>query len=92
VCVPPSLVPAGVVMPRGSCDAASLCVPRAWASDPHAKPHYCADGVRGRGVCMPQCVANAIGPLVTSTDDCSSTDQCYPCTYVGGLPSGVCTE
>jgi hypothetical protein len=90
LCVPQSFVPAGVVMPRGTCDATSFCVPRAWASDPSAKPSYCMDSVRGRGICVPQCVATALGPLLTTPADCSSTDECYPCQYVGGLASGVC--
>jgi hypothetical protein len=92
VCVPQSFVPAGVVMPRGSCDATSFCVPRAWASDPSAKPSYCTDSVRGRGVCVPQCVATALSALLTTSADCNSADQCYPCQLVGGLASGVCTE
>jgi hypothetical protein len=92
LCVPQSYVPAGVVMPRGTCDATSFCVPRAWASDPSAKPNYCTDDVRGRGICVPQCVATALGPLLTTSADCNPTAQCYPCQYVGGLASGVCAE
>ena len=92
LCVPQSYVPKGISVPQQECSDATLsCVPREWVSDPAAKPTQCTDDLRGSGVCVPQCIATAIGGLITSQFSCNAGDQCYPCQIIGGQATGLCT-
>ena len=92
LCVPQSYLPAGTVMPQADCAANLYCVPRALVSDPTAKPAQCKDDVRGSGICLPECIAGALTPLLTVQSNCSQTEQCYPCAFIGGTATGVCAS
>ena len=92
LCVPQSYVPKGVTMPQDECvDAATVCVPSELVRDPAAKPVPCTDDVRGAGICVPDCIASALGTLITAQASCNAGEQCYPCQLVGGISTGLCT-
>ena len=90
LCVPQSYLPADTVMPQADCGANLFCVPRALVSDPAAKLAQCMDDVRGSGVCVSQCIAGALTPLITTQSTCTASEQCYPCAFIGGATTGVC--
>jgi hypothetical protein len=88
--VPQSYVPEGVVMPAADCSAELFCVPRELVSDPTARPAQCSADLRGPGLCVPQCIAEALGPLLTVQAGCNTGEQCYPCALFGGSATGAC--
>jgi hypothetical protein len=90
LCVPQTYVPAGALMPPADCAAGLYCVPRALVNDPTAKPAACNAEVRGAGICLPQCIASALVPLVTVQANCNTNEKCYPCELIGGTATGVC--
>jgi hypothetical protein len=90
LCVPQSYVPAGKTLPQASCAADLRCLPRSQVLDPNARLPTCTTEVRGPGVCVAQCIANAAGPIVTVQSTCAAGEVCYPCQLVDGTSTGAC--
>jgi hypothetical protein len=90
-CVPLGYIPSGAAAPKADCGAELFCVPRQRIVDPNAKPVECSTDIRGHGVCLPQCIADALVLLVTVQATCPSNNACFPCELVSGDSTGVCT-
>lgn len=89
LCVPQSYVPAGKTLPQASCPADLRCLPRSQVLDPSAKLPSCMTDVRGTGVCLAQCIADAVG-IVTVQASCAANEVCFPCTLVDGTSTNAC--
>lgn len=90
MCVPRSYLPPGVTMPQAECGPTMVCTPRTLVSDPTAEPTQCSADIRGPGICVPQCIGDAIALILTVQATCAASEVCYPCELVGGTPTGVC--
>ena len=90
LCVPRAYVPAGAAAPRADCGQELFCVPRQRIVDPNAKPTECSAEVRGRGICLSQCIADALALIVTVQSTCPAGNACFPCELVSGDSTGVC--
>jgi len=90
LCVPRGYIPTATAAPQGTCGADLFCVPRERIVDPTSKPIECAADIRGRGTCVPQCIAEALAPLVYVQATCPAGNACFPCQLVSGDSTGLC--
>jgi hypothetical protein len=92
LCVPSQYIPADTIMPQADCAAGLACMPRERLLAPSQAVQTCTDALRGLGVCLAQCIGQAISPILTVQASCTAGDVCFPCALVGGESTGVCTD